>query len=133
MARQWNFLIRGPNTDPDVKHQNPDKAVITGEQWRQLLFASQSIEQMAKLSEAISTHFEDWKLWIQHGEPHAAALPFIDRQGKEEERQSWDSKLTPFLKMLLLKIFRKEKLLFAFEMFVSATMASTSVSRHPSS
>jgi dynein heavy chain len=128
---EWNFLTRGPSSEPEQTVKNPDASIISAEQWRQLLFASQSIKAMAGLAEAIHSQFKDWQVWIQHAEPHAAALPMSEPSSKDEQKQSWDMKLTPFQKMLLLKTFRKEKLLFAFEAFVSKTMGSNFVEPPP--
>eukprot|EP00026_Physarum_polycephalum_P004321 Phypoly_transcript_04339.p1 GENE.Phypoly_transcript_04339~~Phypoly_transcript_04339.p1 ORF type:complete len:714 (+),score=117.94 Phypoly_transcript_04339:77-2143(+) len=52
-----------------------------------------------------------WRDYINSPEPQATPLP-----GK------WDIKLTPFQRLLVLKCFREEKLIFAFPDFITATL-----------
>ena len=64
---------------------------------------------------------DEWRLWVGHAEPHTAALPVVS---KEAGVGSWEKHLTPMQKMLLLKIFRRDKLTFAFSHYVSKTLGN---------
>lgn len=57
---------------------------------------------------------KDWKSWQEWGvcaEPHSTPLPL-----------EWNQKLNSFEKLIVLKAFRPEKLLFAFQNYVIEEM-----------
>ena len=79
------------------------------------------LSRLAGLPESIVAMKDEWRLWVGHAEPHTAALPLVS---KEAGVGSWEKQLTPMQKMLLLKIFRRDKLTFAFSHYVSKTLGS---------
>ena len=54
---------------------------------------------------------KDWENWINSQDPHLIPTPF-----------NYDLQLTPFQKLLLIKIFREEKTIYAMMEFVSRTL-----------
>ena len=79
------------------------------------------MSRLAGLPESIVAMKDEWRLWVGHAEPHTAALPLVS---KEAGVGSWEKQLTPMQKMLLLKIFRRDKLTFAFSHYVSKTLGN---------
>jgi dynein heavy chain len=51
----------------------------------------------------------EWYSWATKNEPHIEAFP-----------APWEEKLNGFEKLIVLKVFRPEKLLFAFQNYVIA-------------
>jgi dynein heavy chain len=60
-------------------------------------------EQFGGLTDSIQTNLSEWTDWATCADPHVEALPL-----------EWNEKLSNFERLLLLKAFRSEKLLFAF-------------------
>jgi hypothetical protein len=79
------------------------------------------LSRLPGLPESIVAMKDEWRLWVGHAEPHTAALPLVS---KEAGVGSWEKHLTPMQKMLLLKIFRRDKLTFAFSHYVSKTLGN---------
>ncbi len=119
---EWLTLLRGAgmSTAPeDVP--NPAPSVVSGPAWN-LLFHLQSTmpESFSGLCDDITRQFAQeeesgarcaWHQWITCDEPHAEALPGV-----------WHQQLSPLQRMLVLKAFREEKLMFAVKDFVIASL-----------
>lgn len=68
-------------------------------------------EVFAGLTESVRENLDKWSEWAKCDKPHQVALPC-----------GWQERLTPFLRLLVLKIFRPEKLLYACGDYVRAMM-----------
>ena len=108
----WNFLLRGagPILPEDLKArpENPDPKVLNPLSWDLLYFIE--LNDKETYGGIIDSIVKQWNVWYQWGtchEPHTAALPF-----------EWNDKLNNFERLIVLKAFRPEKLLFAFQNFV---------------
>lgn len=64
-------------------------------------------EVFGGITQSIVSNWDEWLKWAQKADPHTEPLPL-----------EWAEKLTNFEKLILLKAFRPEKLLFAFQNYV---------------
>ncbi len=109
---QWNILLRGAGTI-SVEHQrakpkNPDPKILSIIGWDLLYFLQVSEpESYGGLADSISSNWKYWNVWAQRGDPHLEPLPL-----------EWNEKLNNFERLIVLKAFRPEKLLFAFQYYV---------------
>ena len=63
------------------------------------------------LLESVNENKEAWTEWATCERPHMTDLPC-----------GWQEKLMPFHRLLLLRVFRPEKLLYAFQIYVRDQM-----------
>eukprot|EP01138_Halocafeteria_seosinensis_P006356 gb/GECG01006497.1/.p1 GENE.gb/GECG01006497.1/~~gb/GECG01006497.1/.p1 ORF type:complete len:3153 (+),score=416.35 gb/GECG01006497.1/:1-9459(+) len=105
---EWSLLLRGagmmenPTTNP-----LPDNLSQNG--WHLIHALEQSCGQTFRgLSNHIASYTDAWIQWARTDEPHNASLP-----------EPWKSQLNMMQKMLVLKAFREEKLLFAIKQYVA--------------
>mmetsp|Transcript_44339 Transcript_44339/g.86753 ORF Transcript_44339/g.86753 Transcript_44339/m.86753 type:complete len:4144 (+) Transcript_44339:98-12529(+) len=86
---------------------NPDPEVISDQSWTFLCQLHKVVPEYEGVCDSVAAEWEDWKEWILADKPHEMKLP-----GK------WEEALTPFYRMLFIKAFRAEKLIFAIANFV---------------
>ena len=110
---EWNFLLRGgPLADSSTALENCAPDVFTAVQWKELTSLVQAVpDTFADLATDISDSVSEWTTMVKSDAPHQAPLP-----GR------WEKGLTHFQKLLVLKVFRPEKVLFACAEFVSAQL-----------
>lgn len=104
----WNHLLRGamPFTAAqlDNKPPNPLPALMTKLQYD--IFYSIAINEgdtFEGLIDSVKENLEAWTDWATCDSPHTTALPC-----------GFHERLAPFHKLLMLRVFRPEKLLYAF-------------------
>jgi len=108
----WNTLLRGaaPLSYEQVraKPENPDPKLVNALGW-ELLYYIQVVDQesFGGLTDSVLNDFDEWHEWATCAEPHTAKLP-----------GEWEAKLSNFERLIVLKAFRPEKLLFAFTNYV---------------
>ena len=113
----WLTLLRGPGMTSAPAHlPNPNPKLISQAGWN-LLYHLDSVlsGQFAGLASEVSSAFgggtaaqsAPWKQWATCDEPHLQPLP-----GK------WQEELSGLQRMLVLKAFREEKVMFAVKQFV---------------
>lgn len=105
----WNVFLRGAGvyiTDgiPAV----PDKSILKEKEWELAFFVESNFEKFQGLTQHIISNLSSWKQYAQSYNPLEEKLP-----------GEWETKLTLFEKMLILKIFRPEKLLYAASNYVN--------------
>ena len=108
----WNMLLRGagPLTVDELKSrpENPDVKVIIPLSWDLLFFVEiADPEVYATLTTSIAKNWGAWYEWATCPDPQVTPLPL-----------EWNEKLNNFEKLIVLKAFRPEKLLFAFQNYV---------------
>lgn len=111
----WNLLFRG--AQPFTKEQeerkppNPQPSTIQPLPF-DLIY---SIQCLVPAFDGIINHIAEnedpWKKWAVDEDPLETILP-----------DDWETKLTAFQKQLLIKVFRPEKLMFAFKKYVNTRM-----------
>ena len=114
-APDWNILLRGaqPFTkeQKDKKPPNPLPKVITPLNF-DLLYSTQClVESFSGIVDHIAENQEDWTTWGQCDDPLNTKMP-----------GDWEEKLTDFQKCIAIKVFRAEKLMFAFKKYVNVHM-----------
>lgn len=98
-----SVLLRGAGVIDKAKQpQNPDKNMITVLNWDLAYFIDQNFENFKGLCSSIKTKLTSWKEYSLCADPLKEKLP-----------EEWNEKLDPFEKMIIIKIFRPEKILFA--------------------
>jgi len=122
---EWSLLLRGVNIIPSnfKKSPNPDPNSIPEKSWNFVVFL-QNVSPCFKqplLGEEISSNLMQWLSWINSKEPQNEALP-APYQG-----------IPPFQKMLLLKAFREEKVIYSVIDFVQETLGKMFVQVPPTS
>lgn len=65
-------------------------------------YVSDTVPSLKGLADDVLAHSQEWEEWVSNEEPHAKALP-----GEWQERVG-----DGFGKLLVLKTFREEKLIF---------------------
>ena len=70
--------------------------------------------------DSLAEHTNAWSEWAKSDSPQTEKLP-----------DGWDEKLSDFEKLLLLKAFRAEKLMFAFQNYVLEHMGKFYVESPP--
>jgi dynein heavy chain, axonemal len=88
--------------------KNPDPKIITTSGWDLLVFTDcNAVETFGGIAESIVKHFNEWLNWATCATPHIEHLPL-----------GWEQKITNFEKLIVLKAFRPEKLLFSIQNYV---------------
>eukprot|EP00960_Hanusia_phi_P070417 767305-Hanusia_phi.AAC.13 len=105
-SNEWNFLLRGALGHK--KAENPEPSFITSQQLEQITGIEETIpESFDGLLKHVESNIREWKVWATSELPQDAAFP-----------EPYESDLSAFEKMCLLKIFRQEKMIFSIEKFV---------------
>lgn len=103
----WSILLRGAGIfDKSKQPPNPNKDIISAIAWDLAYYLDTSFDRFKGLTKHITTKFNLWKEYAQSPDPLDAKLP-----------EDW-SKTGIFEKMLILKIFRPEKILFCVSRYV---------------
>ena len=71
----------------------------------------QADEGYEKVIVSISKHLKDWEEWIFSDEPHVTPLP-----------EKFEKSLNHFKKLLLVKIFREEKVVYGVTEYVGKVL-----------
>ncbi|MEW5314022.1 MAG: hypothetical protein WDW38_005550 [Sanguina aurantia] len=112
---EWSFLVRGATLV--VKGAglaaNPAPAWISEASWNSVLFGQGSVTGLRGLAEHVSRNLAQWEEWASSAEPHATPLPSTWTERQEHR---------PFHLLLLVKMFREEKLIFAAAAYASAKL-----------
>lgn len=108
----WNLLLRGagPITPEEMKKrpENPDTKILGPLSWDLIFYMDlNDPEVYGGITESIEKQWPAWQEWGTCAEPHTTPLPL-----------EWAEKLDNFAKLIVLKAFRPEKLLFAFQNYV---------------
>jgi dynein heavy chain len=110
---EWNLLIRTAARlkEDDLYAENPNPKVIPALSWEFVVILQRAMPEFEGLCDDMAEHIDEWAAYIQAVEPQ-----------KEELPSKWGTELTPFQKLLVLKAFRPEKLVFAFSDFVGQNL-----------
>jgi dynein heavy chain len=104
---EWNFILRGAICPTAPK--NPDSNFMSQITWETVAGLQEQMPNIfSGLCDSIANKTKEWKSWASTEMPQTAALP-----------APWNENLNNFQKMCILKIFRREKLVFSTEAIVS--------------
>jgi len=111
-ALEWSYILRGNPAIINGGPKNPDATFIKAKDWD----AIQGLELMLSalytgLADGIGGNLKQWKQWATSEMPQDTPFP-----------DPWDGTLNLFQKMIILKIFREEKLVFATAKYVEEKM-----------
>ncbi|KAA0150075.1 hypothetical protein FNF29_05515 [Cafeteria roenbergensis] len=104
---EWSALLRGAGLTENPA-ENPAEDLLPEAAWN-LVSAIQTSMPAAfgGLSDHIASRLDLWRAWAEGDEPQSEPMP-----------APWDTQLNSMQKMLILKVWREEKLLFAIKDFV---------------
>jgi len=121
-ATEWNLAVRGPGAvEKENMPPNPDPSRIPDQTW-DLIYATETRVELtledgkvdapfAGLCASIKKDWGQWSAWIDSDNPVTAAVP-----------EPFNSKIDDFLKLILLRAFRDDYLIFALQAFVAKKM-----------
>lgn len=90
--------------------ENPQPKLINKLGWLLLYSAECNIrESFGTICDSVINDLDTWEKWATSDAPHRTDLPL-----------DWNKNLTAFQKLIILKAFRPEKLLYAFTDFVQS-------------
>jgi len=104
--QEWNFLLRGAKADVSGKN-NPLPDSLSAQGWELIVAASRTFDSFKGFDQSIAGDTKSWQKWRDNDMPQQVPLP-----------EPWASDLTPFQKVMVVKMFREEKLVFACAQFV---------------
>lgn len=132
---EWNLLLRGHAADAHAhaSSRNDTRAQwMTQAQWNACVALDTQVPAFAGLVRDLSVREDEWREYINSPEPriffyfhlyfiihYSLVLITIESSPLPGD---WHSKLTPFQRLLVLKCFREEKLIFAFPDFITSTL-----------
>eukprot|EP00003_Mantamonas_plastica_P025987 TRINITY_DN5190_c0_g1_i1.p1 TRINITY_DN5190_c0_g1~~TRINITY_DN5190_c0_g1_i1.p1 ORF type:complete len:1587 (-),score=644.35 TRINITY_DN5190_c0_g1_i1:21-4370(-) len=109
-TEEWNLLVRGAvmrTTDISHRPENPDPGWISDKEWNFVCTLQEQFpDAFGDLPKSIDVDNTEWYAWQDKELPYAEDLP-----------GNWESKLTAFQKLLLLRGIREEKLVYAIREF----------------
>lgn len=110
----WNFLLRGAIGGYESKDPNPAPEWLSKEAWNGFAYLGNNVEGMAGIAESIASEGQAWKAFFKLEEPQDAPLP-----------AGWDRRIpSTFHKLLIIKLLRQEKIVFAVAEYVRGAMGS---------
>jgi dynein heavy chain len=110
----WNFLLKGCGAfDREGMPQNPLPEFLPEVQWDLAYVFENAYEEMKGLAASFTKDKDAWEIFNFDDDPLGMEIPggFND--------------VHPFLKLIIYKIFRAEKLLFAFSDYVADQMGKS--------
>ncbi|EFJ52606.1 dynein heavy chain 7 [Volvox carteri f. nagariensis] len=116
-AAEWNFFVRGAGGAPPPNRPNPHPDWITHAAWTALMHLEHTVPDVfSGLAESFATEGMEWQALFEADEPHLLPLP-----------GDWETRLTsqrPFAKLLVIKVLREEKLIFACAQYVAGKLGT---------
>merc|ERR1719174_2749713 len=108
-GNEWTILLRGAGMTVNERQKPLEILSVTG--WNLVQVLEDEIEAFEGLGDSIVEFSDEWIAWGTSKQPQS-----------EQPPQRLKAELTPFQKMLLLKVFREEKLVFACQKYVAENL-----------
>ena len=108
----WNIMLRGAQPlseeQESKKPPNPLPKLMSNLLY-DIIYSSQIFLEaaFAGIIESFEENEAEWTKWVNCSDPHLEKLPM-----------EWEEKLSDFQKIILLKVFRPEKMMFSFQKYV---------------
>jgi dynein heavy chain len=111
-TEEWAFFLK-PALAQEGLPPNPsgDGGWLELKVWGSVNGAEKEVPALAGLRAALEADAAPWRAYAESDSPQNEPLP-----------AGWEDKVTPFQRLLLLKIFRPEKVVFATNEFVASEM-----------
>ena len=103
---EWAFFLK-PAISVDDLPEAPGDGWLEPRAWAFILEADKEIDGLAGLRASVSKESDSWRAYFESDSPQTETLP-----------GAWEAKCTQFQRLLLLKIFRAEKVAFGSSEFV---------------
>jgi dynein heavy chain len=111
----WSVYLRGAGPiDKNKQAQNPDRKLFSPASWDLVCYLDITFDRFRGLQKHITSKLKVWQEWA--AAPTAASDPLSNRLPDD-----WDN-LSLFEKMIVLKIFRPDKTVFAVAKYVHANL-----------
>ena len=118
-ASQWRFLLTGGIGVGGGALTNPEPSWISEKMWSEICKLSE-LDSFADLYSSFSESASEWKKLFESTEPHECAFP-----GK------WQTCLTTFERLLVLRCLRPDKIVIAVAVFIIEKMGKKFVEPPP--
>lgn len=115
---QWNFLLRGPvGTTKKEISEKPTVSTLTEEIWKTVNYMSETFPEFKNLPENCTGHIN-----IKLGD----FIQDIQLDPKNNNTPiDWDSMLSSFEKLMIIRALKEEKLMFAITNYVSTELGKS--------
>ena len=110
--QEWNMFLKGPSvltkrTSVTEENRPIYLTKVSDSQWNSLISLKQSNAEWSSVLENMKLNSKLWDDWIQNPEPHLIDLP-----------DEFDKKISLFQKLLLIRLLRFEKTIYALDIYV---------------
>ena len=106
---EWMFFLKLALPTDDLPDAPNDW--IEPRAWAFVLEADAEVEGLKGLKSSVANDSDVWMAFFEDESPHTSALP-----------GEWEKKVTPFQRLVILKIFRPEKVAFGCAEYVAASI-----------
>eukprot|EP00762_Andalucia_godoyi_P000666 ANDGO_05308.mRNA.1 Dynein-1-beta heavy chain len=107
---EWTFFLRGPEPTYQPSAENPYKSWLPDAVWRNVCALSRISSALKDLEQSFLTNPVAWRHFFECESPQLAEMP--------SPYDSGGVLLTPWLRLLILKATRDEKVIFGFSRMV---------------
>ena len=107
LTSEWNFFLRGASVVGKEIPMKPGVQWISDPDWEQIFAATLEIPELENLAVHIQNNISQWELIGTVDEPENEKLP-----------SQWETDLSPFQKLIVKKLMRKEKAVYCVTKFV---------------
>ncbi|KAJ3091162.1 Dynein heavy chain 7, axonemal [Quaeritorhiza haematococci] len=118
-VEEWRFLLTGGIGVGDSQVVNPSPNWITDKMWNEICRLT-SLPSFTGFDKDFVHYLQDWKNIFDSSDPHTMPLCGM-----------WETKLTPFQKLLVLRCIRPDKITAAAQRFVLGQMGKRFVEPPP--
>ena len=129
---EWSFFIKGvSSSEDDQSMPNPDSKYFSSSQWNEILYLENKYD-FNQLSKAISTKLEAFKTFFESNDNLKQTFDdFIDKNMTEVAKYE-KFKQKKFLKLLLYKIIKPDKLVYFVKKFIGDELGELFIDQSPS-
>ncbi|KAI9224248.1 dynein heavy chain and region D6 of dynein motor-domain-containing protein [Blastocladiella britannica] len=110
---EWNFFLRGSTSLIKDMPAKPQTRWLTDAMWRNCCALSGTIPVFTELTDHISSHTLDWEVYIESDDPYSSSVPGIS-----------GDKISPFQRLLVVKVLREEMVVSALVTFIRESIGS---------
>lgn len=118
---EWNFFLRGTVNLKSTPPPKPSVRWISDAMWKGTFDLSQSVPNLAYISEHMSMYAGEWEGIVESDEPYSEHVP----------GEPGNAKLTDFQRLLLVKVLREERLVVSAIEFVKRNLGQEFIDSLP--
>ena len=129
---EWQYFIRASALVANEVPPKPESCQwISDVRWGLADCMTRVVPAFKGYLEDLKARSALWKKYISTVELHLEVLPGGGATAEDAEGKDWENSLTPFQKILIIKCFREEKLLFALREYVKNAMGAQYIEAPP--